>query len=258
MPYKNIHWVKLEKRLLEDPRWYMMSEKSQLNYIKIILLCAVLSNKIPKNFSVIKKAFKTEQSEEELQKSFEEIRFHFPKVKENKGFFYIKDFGEHSNWVFPGSSQGTPREVPGRPKNKNKNKIKNKNKDKEGGMGGEKIEDRFPFLKDQFFLQTFQDYLEMRQKIKKPATDRAKELILKKLHQHDIQTAITMLEQSIENSWQGVFPLREEKKKSLDKYANDPVAKEALERLNKLPADTRRHINVDKYIENYRKRRGKK
>jgi len=147
MPYKNIHWVKLEKRLLEDPRWYMMSEKSQLNFIKLILLCATLNNKIPKNFSAIKKAFKTEQSEEELQKSFEEIKAHFPKVKENKGFFYIKDFNEHSNWVLPGNSQGTPKELPGKRyiknknKNKNKNKIKNKIKNKNKNKNKDKEEE---------------------------------------------------------------------------------------------------------------------
>lgn len=55
------------------------------------------------------------------------------------------------------------------------------------------------------------DYLEFRNKIKKPATIKAQELLLKKLG--DLRTAgndpVKVLEQSIMNSWQGIFPLKE-------------------------------------------------
>jgi hypothetical protein len=67
----------------------------------------------------------------------------------------------------------------------------------------------FVFLQKDLFLKTWGEYLEMRQKIRKPATDRAKEMVLTELHKHDLETAIKMLEQSILNSWQGVFPLKE-------------------------------------------------
>jgi len=54
------------------------------------------------------------------------------------------------------------------------------------------------------------DYLEMRKRIRKPATLRAQELVIKKLDDlraegHDPNR---VLEQSIENSWQGVFALK--------------------------------------------------
>ncbi len=65
-----------------------------------------------------------------------------------------------------------------------------------------------PYLKDIKFSETLEAFLEMRKKIKKPATNKAIELILKKLHEHDLLTAISMLEQSIINSWQGVFPIK--------------------------------------------------
>lgn len=62
-------------------------------------------------------------------------------------------------------------------------------------------------------LQTaFNDFLEMRKKIKKPATDRAICLLVKKLHDlssGDINTAKAILEQSTENSWLGLYPLRQ-------------------------------------------------
>lgn len=61
----------------------------------------------------------------------------------------------------------------------------------------------------------WRDYLEMRVKIRKPATDRAKWLIVGKLSNlegqgHDKRH---VLMQSIRNCWQDVFPIREEKHK---------------------------------------------
>lgn len=57
-------------------------------------------------------------------------------------------------------------------------------------------------------------YSEMRVKIKKPMTDHAAQLVLNKLQKlapnnYSLQNAI--LEQSTMNSWQGVFPLKEDK-----------------------------------------------
>jgi hypothetical protein len=71
--------------------------------------------------------------------------------------------------------------------------------------------DKFLFFKDSDFLKTWGDFLEMRKKIRKPATDRAKDLILKKLHKDDIKMAMARLEQSIVNGWQDVYPLKEAK-----------------------------------------------
>lgn len=57
------------------------------------------------------------------------------------------------------------------------------------------------------------DFLAMRLKIRKPPTEKAKGLVLKELEKlraagHD---PAAVLEQSIRNSWQDVFPLREQK-----------------------------------------------
>jgi hypothetical protein len=59
----------------------------------------------------------------------------------------------------------------------------------------------------------------MRKKIKRPATNKAIELVLKKLHSYTIDIAIQMLEQSIVGSWQGVFELKKSKQSS--KEADD-------------------------------------
>lgn len=61
------------------------------------------------------------------------------------------------------------------------------------------------------FEKTFSSFIEMRKKIKKPATDHAIELIKKKLDElamNDESLQIAILNQSIRNSWQDVFPIK--------------------------------------------------
>ena len=56
------------------------------------------------------------------------------------------------------------------------------------------------------------DFAEMRKKIKKPLTEKARELTLselEKLAPGDEATKVAILEQSIQRCWQGVFPLKE-------------------------------------------------
>lgn len=62
--------------------------------------------------------------------------------------------------------------------------------------------------------KAFQDYIEMRKAIKKPMTPSAKEIAVKKLRQlanDDEAMMIAILEQSIMNSWQGLFSLKQER-----------------------------------------------
>ena len=64
--------------------------------------------------------------------------------------------------------------------------------------------------------EEFNEYKKMRTKIKKPMTDRAVELAIKKLEQlkSEGHEPRAVLEQSIYNSWQGLFPLKPEFKTS--------------------------------------------
>jgi len=79
---------------------------------------------------------------------------------------------------------------------------------------------------------TLLDFEEMRNKLKKPLTERAKELLiinLNKLSSNE-KTQILILEQSIINSWQGVFPLNEnnnkiDRQKQLEEQAKRTEAK---------------------------------
>ena len=127
MPYKNIVWVKLEKQLLNDHRFFTLSETSQLYYIKILLLCAETNNKIPRKYPILKALLRTEYKESELDKIIEDIKKNFPKLLLHKDFYYIKGFKSKHNWIKQGSSLGVPKEdVDKRREERDKDKDKNR------------------------------------------------------------------------------------------------------------------------------------
>ena len=68
------------------------------------------------------------------------------------------------------------------------------------------------YFEDPLLNDAFEDYVDMRKKIKSPMTDRASELAKKNLMElsgGDISRAIAIVNQSIMNSWKGLFPLKE-------------------------------------------------
>lgn len=70
--------------------------------------------------------------------------------------------------------------------------------------------------------ETFIDFIKMRKLIKKPLTDRALKGIINdtyKLGKGDQHQMILVLEQSIKNSWQGVFPLKEDNQMNSNSYS---------------------------------------
>lgn len=89
-------------------------------------------------------------------------------------------------------------------------------KDKES----KKVKEIYPTDIISDFEIAIRDFKQMRTKIKAPLTDRAEQLIRTKLDglSTDEQTKIAILNQSIENGWRGVFPLRENK--STNKFSN--------------------------------------
>ncbi len=105
--------------------------------------------------------------------------------------------------------------------NKNDKNVKNDKKDKK-------------YYEHDALNQTFIDYVDMRKRIKAPMTDRAIQLAINKLNKlsrGDNDKAIKILEQSIMNSWKGLFELKEEKKANKfnnfegRQYSNDQLEK---------------------------------
>lgn len=110
----------------------------------------------------------------------------------------------------------------------NKNNKNNKNVKKYIYKGSERL------------ISAYEDFEEMRRKIKKPLTERAKEMLVDKLNSlsDDEQTQIKILEQSIVNCWQGVYPLKKEDKvseynSSLNRSISAEDEKEILQMMGK-------------------------
>ncbi len=101
MPYTNIHWIKLEKRLLNDHRFYLMNEESQLIFLKFLMLAAEMNNKIPKKTVIVKSVLRSNQTEEKIKECINEIKMNFPKFKEHKEFYYFKEWTGRLNQVYP-------------------------------------------------------------------------------------------------------------------------------------------------------------
>lgn len=71
-------------------------------------------------------------------------------------------------------------------------------------------------------IQSLKDFIQMRQLIKKPMTNRALELCindLKKLSD-DEETQVKIIEQSIKRNWQGLYPLKEDEKINGNSFLN--------------------------------------
>jgi len=66
-----------------------------------------------------------------------------------------------------------------------------------------------------------EDYIAFRKQVKKPMTERAVQLTIKKLNDlagDDVDEKVAILEQSIERGWQGVFPLKDDFRQKGEKH----------------------------------------
>lgn len=101
MAYANIVFIKLEKRLLNDPRWWTMAENSQLIYIKLLLLAGETYNRMPLDENVLRLAVRSSLGQKQFITCLEEINKNFPKLKNGKCFRYFEEFNTKTNWVDP-------------------------------------------------------------------------------------------------------------------------------------------------------------
>ena len=104
----------------------------------------------------------------------------------------------------------------------NKNKHKERHINKHSANCSPELEDA---------LNAFAEH---RKKLKKPMTDRAKELMLSKLSKmaRTEQEQIAILNQSIVNGWQGIFPLGGERKHNQAKQSAADMADDVIRMMN--------------------------
>lgn len=104
--------------------------------------------------------------------------------------------------------------------------TEDKKERKKGTTTFDSVLDSFDYIRDNSDLRnTFLEFIKMRKLIKKPLTDFALKKIINesyKLGGGDTEQIRAIVEQSIMNSWQGVFPLKDNKpvKKTEAQYVN--------------------------------------
>jgi hypothetical protein len=97
-------FVKLETRLLNDHRFFTMTEFEQLVFIKLLGVSRSTSNQIPKKIGVVGELLRTKRSATEIKSAIKRIKTNFPKFKENKYFYYFDDYELRLNNSAPKSS----------------------------------------------------------------------------------------------------------------------------------------------------------
>lgn len=97
----------------------------------------------------------------------------------------------------PVGYSGNPKEPKKANNNTNNNNNSNKNKE---------------YYSNKILNDLFLEFLDLRKQLKAKNTERAINSLLKTLSEYDDDTKYKMIENSITNSWKGVFPLKENKK----------------------------------------------
>lgn len=101
-----------------------------------------------------------------------------------------------------------------KPKKDRKKTTKKPQKDTNNNDNNENNENKIIYVADAQLNQAIISFVAFREKIKKPMTEHAIDLMIKKLQKMTpiVEKQIEIINQSILNGWQGIFPLKEEKK----------------------------------------------
>lgn len=124
---------------------------------------------------------------------------------------------------------------------KNNNNNKNENNDKKKISRVKKREEReliFPTWMDDNLIYLWNEFIEMRIKIKKPPTHLAKEILLSTLEKlfNNGQDPAKVLQQSIVSNWQSLFPIKESNNNGKQYNSKQPTNGISAERAKMLNA----------------------
>jgi len=122
-------FVKLETRILNDHRFFTMSEFEQLVFVKLLGISRSTGNKIPKKIGVVSELLRTKRSATEIKSAIKRIKLNFPKFKENKYFWYFDGYELRLDNSIPKSDNNYCVDVDedkDEDKDSNKTKIKDK------------------------------------------------------------------------------------------------------------------------------------
>jgi len=109
MPKSKYEFIKIELRLFEDPRFFMLCEFDQLNYIKLLVLAKRTKNYIKKDYIAIGKSLRTEQTPSSIRVSIKRIMSSFqpegkrretsePTICQNRYYFWFSGWDERYSY----------------------------------------------------------------------------------------------------------------------------------------------------------------
>lgn len=126
---------------------------------------------------------------------------------------YMKEYRAKQKALTSGGCDGKPSRKPN-----SKPNVRQAEEEREGDKKEKKKEIKV-FSDDAGLNQAILAFMDFRKNIKKPMTDRAVELLIKKLNDMTpmIDEQIEIINQSIMNGWQGVFPLKDERPQPIRK-----------------------------------------
>jgi len=233
-------WIKLHRQLLEKAIWLDSTPEQKTILITLLLM----ANHEGREWIWDGKKFKAEPGQfvtslESIAKNcgsgisiknvrsaiakFEKYGFLANKSTKTGRLITIVNWRDYQAKDDEGGKD-TGKEVANKGQSSGKEVATNKNDKKDKNDKNIRNNIISDFTQDENLKQAIEDFIQMRKTIKKPLTDRALKIILNKLTSlsSDTNIQIKILEQSIMNSWQGVFPLKEEEvvKKPPGNYSN--------------------------------------
>lgn len=91
-------FVKVETRLLNDPRFFTLPEQDQLIWLKILMLCKMNQGRIPSQTTTFCALLRTNRDANDIDLTIERLKAAFPKFKSTKHFHYVQGFQKrHDN-----------------------------------------------------------------------------------------------------------------------------------------------------------------
>ena len=223
----DVKWIKIRTDIFEDEKIRLIQSLPKgdtLIVIWIKLLCLagklnedgkiVLSSEVQLNFKSLSTVL---QRKENVVRNAIEVFKNYGLVEVEDGIVSIVNWNKHQSLQGFEKKKEYMREYmkeyrSKKSKTNSKTNVSHIEEDKEKERDKDKEYKYYPH--DELLNKAFSDYVAHRKKIKKPLSDRAIELAIEKLSelsQGDNDLAIKIINQSILEGWQGLFPLKTDK-----------------------------------------------
>lgn len=177
-----------------------ISENATRQIIDFLLSRSLFDDTLAKSDKVLTAASvqrRYQEAKKGSKREFEvEARYWLLKAEETYSFIKVRQNQSFSENNYSFSEKNSNKSE----KNSTKKSKVNKSKEKESILSA----------KPEALQLAYDDFIEMRKKIKKPLTDRALQLIIGKVESlsSDTKTQIAIINQSVEHCWQSVYELK--------------------------------------------------